>query len=299
MEFDYENVKMVDSEALARAPGGTLLRTGTPPLDEILSPGYVASPKGPQERQKAARGGGLVPGILHVLAGPQHLLSRVLMRLAVMAQLPPVDGGVGASRVFYVELNNFFDPYLVSRVAMEMERPLNPAGVLDRIDIARGFNWGQAVEIVGKALPAKVAPRSVVLVSGLTSLMDPSDAASFEGLREMVAGLKRCQQAAPVYMAATCPIADGSTYKPRGGHMLYHHAGVIVAVSGPRETRSGSTVTEWVLVRHVAFPERVLQCWDHAAAEKRATRKHAGARKGDLSTFRTLDDFTGRQRGGG
>ena len=297
MEFVYENVKMVDSETLARTSSSTILHTGTPPLDEILSPDYVSSPKNQQERQKAARGGGLVPGILHVLAGPQHLLSRVLMRLAVMAQLPPVDGGAGAARVFYVELNNFFDPYLVSQVAME--KSLNPTSVLERIDIARGFNWDQAVEIVGKTLPAKVVPRSVVLVSGLTTLMDPSDAASFEGLREMVAGLKRCQRAAPVYMVATCPVADGSTYKQRGGHMLYHHAGVIVAVAGPRETRSGSKVTEWVLVRHVAFPGRVLQCWDHAAAEKKAARKIAGMQKGgDLSTFRTLDDFSGSSRGG-
>ncbi len=297
MEFIYENVKMVDSETLARTSSSTILHTGTPPLDEILSPDYVSSPKSPQERHKAARGGGLVPGILHVLAGPQHLLSRVLMRLAVMAQLPPVDGGAGASRVFYVELNNFFDPYLVSQVAME--KSLNPTSVLERIDIARGFNWDQAVEIVGKSLPAKVVPRSAVLVSGLTALMDPSDAASFEGLREMVAGIKRCQQAAPAYLVATCPVADGSTYKPRGGHMLYHHAGAIVVVNGPRETRSGSKVTEWVLVRHAAFPARVLQCWDHAVAEKKAARKLAGKRKGgDLSTFRTLDDFSGSSRGG-
>jgi len=296
MEFVYENVKMTDSEALARASSSNaILHTETSPLDEILSPDYSATPKIQQERQLAARSGGIVPGILHVLAGPQHYLSRVLMRLAVMAQLPPVDGGAGATRVFYVELNNFFDPYLVSQVAKE--HSLNPASVLERIDIARGFNWDQAVEIVGKMLPAKVVPRSVVLVSGLTALMNPSDTTSFEGLREMVGGLKRCQQAAPVHLVATCPVADGSTYKPRGGHMLYHHAGVIVAVTEPQVTRSGSRVTDWVLVRHVAFPERVLHCWDHAAAVKKS-EKRARGRKGDLSTFRTLDDFSGSTRGG-
>jgi hypothetical protein len=289
MEYTHENVKMVDSETLARASNKTILHTGTSPLDEILSPDYMTNPKTQQERQKAARSGGLVPGILHVLAGPQHYLSNVLMRLAVMAQLPPVDGGAGAARVFYVELNNFFDPYKVSQVAME--KNLNPTSVLEKIDIARGFNWDQAVEIVGKMLPAKVTPRSTVLVSGLTSLMDPSDAASFEGLREMVAGLKRCQQAAPVHLIATCPIADGSTYKPRGGHMLYHHAACIVTVTEPRETRSGSKMTEWVLVRHLAFPERFLKVWDHVAAAKKAAKRARG-RKGDLSTFRTLDDFT-------
>ncbi len=295
MEFAYENVKMTDSEALARAPSrSVILHTGTSPLDEILSPDYSATPKSQQERQLAARKGGILPGILHVLAGPQHYLSRVLMRLAVMAQLPPVDGGAGAARVFYVELNNFFDPYLVSQVAKE--HSLNPTSVLERIDIARGFNWDQAVEIVGKMLPAKVVPRSAVLVSGLTALMEPSDTASFDGLREMVGGLKRCQQAAPIYMVATCPVADGSTYKPRGGHMLYHHAGAIVTVTEPRETRSGSRVTDWVLVRHVAFPERVLQCWDHAAAEKKSAKRARG-RKGDLSTFRTLDDFSDSSRG--
>lgn len=296
MEFSYENVKMTDSETLAIAASrNAILHTGTPSLDEILSPDYSATPKSQQERRNAARSGGILPGILHVLAGPQHYLSRVLMRLAVMAQLPPVDGGAGAERVSYVELNNFFDPYLVSQVARE--HALDPSAVLDRIDIARGFNWDQAVEIVGKALPAKVVPRSAVLVSGLTALMDPSDTSSFEGLREMVAGLKRCQQAAPVYMVATCPIADGSTCKPRGGHVLYHHAGAILTVTGPRTTKSGSQVTDWVLVRHVAFPERVLQCWDHASAVKKAMKRARG-RKDDLSSFRTLDDFTGKSRGG-
>nr|MDO8112686.1 hypothetical protein [Candidatus Sigynarchaeota archaeon] len=289
MEYTFGNVKMMDSETLVRTSSNDTLRTDTQPLDEILSPRYSSTPRTPQERQIAARDGGLVPGILHIIAGPQQQLSKVLMRLAIMAQLPRVDGGVGASRVFYAELNNFFDPYQVSQIAME--KSLTPAKVLDKIEIARGFNWDQAIEIIAKLLPAKACcPGSVVLISGLTSFMDPADPAHFDGLREMIGGLKACQQnAAPVYMVATVPIASGSMFKPRGGHLLYHFAGCLLAVSEPRETKAGSRVTDWVLVRHPAYGERTLQCWVHAPVAK--TVKKARSRKGDLSTFRTLEDF--------
>src|SRR5271157_3618587 len=280
MEYILGDVKLVDSETLARSSSNDVLVTGTQPLDALLSPSYTNVPKNLQNLQNAAKGGGLSQGILHVLAGPQHSLSRVLMRAAVMAQLPPVDGGVNARRVLYVELNNFFDPYAVSQIAME--RSLTPTLVLDKI------------EIFAKLLPARIVPGCVVLVSGLTSFMNPADPSHFEGLREMIGGLKKCQQAAPVHIMTTVPIADGSMYKPRGGHLLYHFAGCIIAVSEPRETRSGSRVTDWVLVRHPGYPERTLQCWDHAAPAK-AARK-ARARKGDLSTFRTLDDFTAETR---
>jgi hypothetical protein len=131
MEYMLDDVKLVDSETLARSSINDVLVTGTQPLDSILSPNYSSAPKSLQDMQNAAKGGGLCPGILHVLAGPQHQLSRVLMRAAVMAQLPPVDGGVNARHVFYVELNNFFDPYAVSQIAME--RSLTPTLVLDKI----------------------------------------------------------------------------------------------------------------------------------------------------------------------
>ena len=295
MEYMLGDVKLVDSETLARSSSNDVLVTGTQTLDEILSPNYVQNhSNAPKSAQEAAKGGGLCQGILHVLAGPQHQLSRVLMRLAVMAQLPPVDGGVNARHVFYVELNNFFDPYAVSQIAME--RSLTPTLVLDKIEISRGFNWDQSIEIVAKLLPARIVPDSVVIVSGLTSFMNPADPTHFEGLREMIGGLKKCQQAAPVWMVATVPIADGSMYKPRGGHLLYHFAGCMIAVSESRETRSGSRVTDWVLVRHPGYPERTLQCWDHAAAAAVKAARKTRARKGDLSTFRTLEDFTAGTR---
>lgn len=289
MEYTFGDVKLVDSETISRSSSNGILVTGTQPLDAILSPNYSSAPKSLQDLQNAAKGGGLSQGILHVLAGPQHHLSRILARIAVMAQLPPVDGGVNARHVFYAEFNNFFDPYAVSQIAME--RSLTPSTVLDKIEISRGFNWDQSIEIIAKLLSARIVPGSVVLISGLTTFMNQADPSHFEGLREMIGGLKKCQQAAPVHMVATVPIADGSTYKPRGGHLLYHFAGCIIAVSEPRETRSGSRVTDWVLVRHPAYPERTLQFWDHAAAAVKATKK-ARARKGDLSTFRTLEDFT-------
>jgi hypothetical protein len=292
MEITLDNVALVDSEAALRASHAFgALQTGTKQLDDLLAPAFDQAKGTAKKVPGLPATGGILPGMLHLIAGPQRLLSRVLMRTAVMALLPPEQGGVNASRVFYAEFNNDFDPYFVSHVAME--KALTPARVLDRVEIARGFTWDQAVENVARLLPDKVAAeaRPVVIVSGLTSLFDPRDRSHFDGLREMLAGVKRCLRTPPVFLLASTPIADGSVFKPRGGHLLYHVAACMFAVSEPRETRSGRRVNEWVLVRHPALPERTIQCWSDPPAPKHVPGRKGRARQDAMLATRTLDDF--------
>jgi len=263
-----------------------VLQVGTPSLDEILSP---KCNEGTQSRQKHEKGG-LIPGMLHVFTGPQKFLSGVLMRLSVVAQLPPVIGGINAKHVFYVELNNYFDPYLVSKFTLT--KKLTPSKVLERIEISRGFNWDQSVEIVSRHLPAKIRANSIVLISGLTKWFDPRESTNYEGLREMLNGLKKCFYQPNVYMVATAPIAEatapiaeGSKFKPRGGTNLTHFAGCIISILKPKKTRARSTITEYFMSQHPLYPQRRKKYWDHSANKKIKTKKSK------LSTFRMLEDF--------
>ncbi len=175
-------------------------------------------------------GGGLLPGFLHVIAGPGRWLARLLESLAVIAQLPARHGGAGCGKVIYALFDNRFDPYQCSQVARASG--LNPAGALDRIAIARRFNWNQSVEVATR-IREHVEPGALVVVSGLTSQFDPAEKSNFDGLREALSGIKRCFETEPVYAIASAPVAMGSTFKPLGGHLLYHAAGCLLAV-GPR-----------------------------------------------------------------
>lgn len=271
------NLKTLSGEELVRNFKKHVIRTETPPLDEILGPKF--KPRG----KNGGASGGMMQGVLNLLVGPQKPLSRVLMRLAVMAQLPPVEHGIDANQVCYVEINNYYDPYYVSRFALS--KRLTPANVHEKIMISRGFNQDQAVEIVANLLPEQVVPRSLVLISGLANYFDPREKGHFQGMREMVNGLKQCLSRPDVYMVATAPLADGSSIKPRGGTILAHFAGCIVVVSPGRKTRAGSTVTQYSLLQHPLYPQRHLKSWSHAA------KKRGKSRVKDLASFRTLEDF--------
>ncbi|MFX0098909.1 MAG: hypothetical protein ACFFCS_04960 [Candidatus Hodarchaeota archaeon] len=278
MDAPIAGIETLSGEELVRNFEKHVISTETPPLDEILAPKFKN-----MAGKQGNNSGGIMQGVLNLLVGPQKPLSRVLMRLAVISQLSPVEHGINASRVLYVEINNYFDPYYVSRFSLS--KGLTPAKVHEKIMISRGFNQDQAVEIVANQLPKQVVPRSLVLISGLTNYFDPREKNHFQGMREMVNGLKKCLSRPDVYMVATAPLADGSAIKPRGGTILAHFAGCIIVVSPPKKTKAGSTVTQYSLIQHPLYPQRHLKSWSHAA------NKRVQSRKNDLSSFRTLEDF--------
>ncbi|HME51413.1 MAG TPA: hypothetical protein VKM55_04300 [Candidatus Lokiarchaeia archaeon] len=211
---------MLEGKVLLDLPPVPRLKTGTPALDALLSPDFP-SDKGDPETTT----GGILPGIVHVLAGPTWLLAELLMHLAVASQLPVEHGGIGCERVIYGLFDNATNPNDMASEARALG--VNPTDALDRIQIARGFNWDQSVEIVAKKVPELAIPNSLILLSGLTSQMDARDLLSFVGLQEMIGGIKKCLDKPPMYVVATSPVAQGSIYKPIGGHNLYHFAGCI------------------------------------------------------------------------
>nr|MDO8109613.1 hypothetical protein [Candidatus Sigynarchaeota archaeon] len=100
----------------------------------------------------------------------------------------------------------------------------------------------------------------------------------------MIGGIKRCLERPPAWVVATTPVARGSVFKPVGGNNLLHFAGCIVAVTRRQQSET-TTVTEYRLVKHPQAPERVTK--EFLVKQKTWKRK----RKGELSAFRTLEDF--------
>ncbi|MHA1684474.1 MAG: hypothetical protein ACTSUE_26285 [Promethearchaeota archaeon] len=281
MKTIIDRVVLSNGEKIMENNRGKILQTSTAILDEILSSNHG----NPRSRGQGASRlpGGLIPGMLHVISGPHRVLSLFLMRIAVVAQLPPAFGGINAKHVFYVELNNDFDPYRVSQIALAKQ--LSPKKVLGCIEISRGFNWDQSVEILASYLPDRITGKSVVLVSGITSWFDPRDKEHYLGLHETIGGLKRCLRKPDVYMVATAPVADGSRFKPRGGNNLTHFAGCVLSLS-VKKIPAGSVLTRLELSQHPAFPVRVNESWDHSANKRIAPKRGSST-----SSLRTLEDF--------
>jgi hypothetical protein len=109
------------------------------------------------------------------------------------------------------------------------------------------------------------------------------------GLKEALAGIKHCFEVEPVYAVDTAPIAKGSTFKPSGGHHLYHAAGCLVAVTQAKVSPVTTRVT-YQLVKHPLAAEKAMT----QAITKQSWRLRK--RQGELSAFRTLDDFGGKGR---
>ena len=269
---------MIESSNLLGERPEPPFKTGTQALDALLSPGFPADKGDP-----AKTTGGILPGVVHVLVGPTWLLARVLMHVAISCQLPVDKGGLGCERVIYGLFDNATDPHDMASEARALG--MDPAVALERVVIARGFNWDQSVEIVAKKVPEQAAPGSVVLLSGLTSQMEPADPRSFEELQEMIGGIKRCLERPPIWVVATSPVAQGSVFKPVGGNNLLHFAGCIVAVTRRQQQSATTTIVEYRLVKHPQAPERVTK--EFFVKEPARKRK----RKGELSAFRTLEDF--------
>ncbi len=236
------------SQELARRKALPLLQTGNATLDQLL-------------------GGGIEPGVLTLLYSASRRLSLLLQQLAVLAQLPPPDGGLNAGRVVYVDAENTFDPYGVSNCAVAHR--LDPRRVLGNIFLARAFQWGQAVEIVREkmviAATAKDTP--LVCIAGLTTMLSPADQAKetgYEGILQVIQGLKdllaRTRDGPAI--VATTRLHPASGTKPLGGNALRHFAQVLVRVEDRPK------VTEYLLERHPArAPQKLLDFKDTKGAK--------------------------------
>ncbi|MHA1725917.1 MAG: hypothetical protein ACTSXH_13975 [Promethearchaeota archaeon] len=218
-------------DELSRRP---LLSSGDRALDELLS-------------------GGFHRDLVYLLYGDKEITTNILLTTAVIAQKAPVNGGLGEhARVAFVEADNRFNPYTVSRFAVSQK--LSPQKVLENILIARAFTWDQMVELLEHRL-AKLEDVKVVLISGITSLFQASEQRAFEDLLRAIGGIKKILEKANPLIVLTAPLHENSIYRPKGGKYLAHFGNVLVLI------KECERYVEYVLVQHPFMPKKRYLKW--------------------------------------
>ncbi|MFX1295996.1 MAG: hypothetical protein ACFFD2_14245 [Promethearchaeota archaeon] len=170
--------------------------------------------------------GGFMPGTLYLLYGERSVIRQIFLTLSVTAQLPRSLNGLN-SQVIYVDGNISFDPYFISQKAVT--KKLNPRHVLSRILISRFFTWEQTVDIVIHKM--KGLDAQLLLISGLTSMFDPTTQSCFGDLLKILGKLKRFALEKNAVVVVSTGYAQNSRFKPAGGKIMSHFADVIVHVS--------------------------------------------------------------------
>jgi RecA/RadA recombinase len=201
--------------------------------------------------------GGFQTGLVHVLTGPAAYTASILMRTAVNALRPRVDGGAEFSKIAYVDGQNLFNPYYIAKLSISFQ--LNPTVVLDQIVVARAFTWNQIVEILEEKIP-RLGDVQLILVAGLTEMFEeatqdvsqikrrpannittadqsaaPSDTFAlnprvFQDMHRMILGLKEQMKRSHPIIILTGPFHSKSLNRPAGGQLLAHFAHVIVGI---------------------------------------------------------------------
>ncbi len=218
-------------EKYSRRP---LLSSGDKTLDELLS-------------------GGFHRDLIYLLYGDRTSTTNVLLTTAVLAQKSPMNGGLGEGiRVAFVEANNRFNPYTVSKFAVSQR--LSPQKVLENIFIARAFTWDQMVELLENRL-SKLEEVKVVLVSGITTLFQGHEKHTFEDLLRAIGGIKRILEKTKPLIILTAPLHEYSLFRPKGGKILTHFGNVLVLI------KESDRYVEYTLVQHPFMPEKRLLKW--------------------------------------
>lgn len=218
-------------EKYSRRP---LLSSGDKTLDELLS-------------------GGFHRDLIYLLYGDKASITNVLLTTAVIAQKSPVNGGMGEGiRVAFVEANNRFNPYSVSKFAVSQR--LSPQKVLENIVIARAFTWDQMVELLEHRL-SKLDDVKVVLISGITTLFPNYEKHNFEDLLRAINGIKKILEKTKPLIVLTAPLHKCSLFRPKGGKILSHFGNVLVLI------KEDERYVEYVLVQHPFMPEKRLLKW--------------------------------------
>ena len=197
--------------------------------------------------------GGFHKDLVYLLYGDKKKTSNILLTTSVIAQKSFANGGLGEKiKVVYIDANNRFNPYNVSKFAVSQN--LSPQKVLENIVIARAFTWDQMVELLENKL-SKLEQVKVVLISGITTLFQSYEKQTFEDLLRAINGIKAILSKTRPLIVLTAPLHEFSLYRPNGGKILSHFGSVLVMIN------EDERYTEYVLVQHPYLPENRLLKW--------------------------------------
>ncbi len=212
-----------------------LVSSGDSTLDELLG------------------GGGFHKDLVYLLYGDKKRTSNILLTTSVIAQKSFANGGLGEKiKVAYIDANNRFNPYNVSKFAVSQN--LSPNKVLSNISIARAFTWDQMVELLENKL-SKLEQVKVVLISGITTLFQSYEKQTFEDLLRAINGIKTILSKTKPLIVITAPLNEYSLYRPNGGKILSHFGSVLVMIN------EDERYTEYILIQHPFLPENRLLKW--------------------------------------
>jgi len=197
--------------------------------------------------------GGFHKDLVYLLYGDKKKTSNILLTTSVIAQKSFGNGGLGEEiKVAYIDANNRFNPYNVSKFAVSQN--LSPRKVLENILIARAFTWDQMVELLENRL-SKLEDIKVVLISGITTLFQGYEKQTFEDLLRAISGIKAILYKTKPLILLTAPMNEYSLYRPNGGKILSHFGSVLIMIN------EDERYTEYVLVQHPYLPENRLLKW--------------------------------------
>jgi hypothetical protein len=220
----------------------SVISSGDSTLDELLS-------------------GGFHRDLVYLLYGDKKLTTNILLTTAVIAQKAFNNGGLGEGiRVVFIDGNNRFNPYNVSKFAVSQN--LAPRKVLENILISRAFTWDQMVEILENRL-STLEDVKVVLISGITTLFEGYEKQTFEDLLRTIDGIKQILWKTNPLIIITAPLHEHSLFRPKGGKILSHFGNVLVMINDDER------YVEYTLVQHPYLPENVLKKWKPRTSKKK------------------------------
>ncbi len=198
-------------------------------------------------------GGGFHKDLVYLLYGDKKKTTNVLITTSVISQKSFSNGGLGKGiQIAFIDGNNRFNPYNVSKFAVTQK--LSPTTVLENILIARAFTWDQMIELLENKI-STLGQVKVVLISGITSLLQNYERQTFEDLLRAIDGIKKILERTKPLIIITAPLHEYSLFRPKGGKILSHFGNVLALINDDER------YTEYILVQHPFLPENRLLKW--------------------------------------
>ena len=221
---------------------------------------------------------GMLPGNLFLLQGS---INRKLLRLLITNLSIGLLTANEPAEIAFVDGANIFPYYEISTEARK--RGYDPLVILDRIQLARAFNYHQITEIITNRLPALLRTKPdlrIILIPQISSQYLSKEALEYleyarlspgeESIPELtyaVGMLKSLALEHDLIVIMTADSADNSQTKGLGGTYLSHSASTVIRI-----TSSAGSVKEYDM--HFSLqkdPARPVIQLKHSHRQKRPT----------------------------
>ena len=190
--------------------------------------------------------GGFRNDLVYLLYGDRKIITNILLKTAVYSFLDKDFN----RKVAYVDVNNRFNPYNISKLAAS--KRLSPRMVLVNILISRAFTWEQMVELLENRI-SQLENIKMIIIADITTLWPNYEQQTFEGMLQAISGIKKLIFKSKPLIILTGSINKYSEFKPKGGKYLAHFGSVLVLINN----KEG--YIEYQLIQHPSMPEKLLK----------------------------------------